>query len=80
MSAECSQKKFGILIENKINKLELKKLTKIFKETLPISFTIKLKEKNNVKLEECIRVKINLDNYRKDIAKKNGIVVSGIRL
>jgi hypothetical protein len=49
LSAECSHKKIGILIENKINNLELKKLTKIFKKTLPTGFNIKLKEKNNAR-------------------------------
>lgn len=49
LSAECSHKKIGILIENKINNLELKRLTKIFKKTLPTGFNIKLKEKKNAR-------------------------------
>lgn len=71
LSAECSHKKIGILIENKINNLELKRLTKIFKKTLPTGFNIKLKEKNN---ERFIFYKHgNKNNFFKIIISKKEI-------
>lgn len=66
-------------IENVLNRFKLFHIELLIKQNNE-ELKQAEKEKNNVKLEECIRVKINLDNYRKDIAKKNGIVVSGIRL
>jgi hypothetical protein len=65
LSAECSHKKYGILIENKINNLEIKRLTKIFKKTLPTGFNIKLKEKNST--EFIFYKHENKNNYFKII-------------
>jgi len=79
LSAECSNKKIGVLIENKINNLELKRLTKIFKKTLPIGFNIKLKEKNNTRF--IFYKHENKKNYfkiiisKKEIKEKNNFVI-----
>ena len=68
LSAECSHNRIGIIIENKINNLELKKLTKIFKKTLPTGFNIKLKERNNIRFIFCKHR--NKNNYFKIIISK----------
>jgi len=73
LSAECSHKKIDILIENKINNLKLKKLTKIFQTSLPTGFNIKLKEKK--KIVFLIHKNRNTNNYFKIIISKKQIQI-----
>jgi capsular polysaccharide biosynthesis protein len=48
LSAECSHKNIDIIIENKINNLELGELSEIFQTTCPTGFNIKLKKKKKI--------------------------------
>ena len=73
LSAECSHKKIDILIENKINNLKLKKLTKIFQTTLPTGFNIKLKERK--KIVFLIYKNRNANNYFKIIISNKQIQI-----
>jgi hypothetical protein len=67
LSADCSQRNIGVIIENHLQNLTLKSLIKIFKNSLPTGFNIELKEKNN---------SIFLIQKNKDVKNKYKILIN----
>ena len=63
LSADCSHRKIGIEIENKIKNFDLKNLITIFQKTLPTGVQIKLKQKKFSK--KILKNRIKLKNFNK---------------